>query len=39
VLELPVEKITVSLDDVEVRSRVNGIEQVVEELKPMGADA
>jgi hypothetical protein len=38
VLELLVEKITVSQGDVEVRFRANGIEQVVEELEPMGAE-
>lgn len=37
VLELLVETITVSKKDVEVRFRANGIEQVVEELEPMGA--
>jgi hypothetical protein len=38
VLELLVERITVSLDDVKVHFRANGIEQVVEELEPMGAE-
>ena len=37
VLELLVETITVSKEYVEVRFRSNGIEQVVEELEPMGA--
>lgn len=37
VLELLVETITVSKDHVEVRFRANGIEQVVDELEPMGA--
>lgn len=37
VLELLVETITVSKKDVEVRFRANGIEQIVEELEPMGA--
>ena len=36
VLELLVETITVSKKDVEVRFRANGIEQVVEELEPIG---
>jgi hypothetical protein len=36
VLELLVEKITVSKDNVEVRFRANGIEQVVDEMEPMG---
>ena len=39
VLELLVETITVSKDNVEVRFRANGIEQVVEELKPIGAES
>ena len=37
VLELLIESITVTKDAVEVRFRTNGIEQVVEELKPIGA--
>ena len=37
VLELLVETITVSKENVEVRFRANGIEQVVEELEPIGA--
>ena len=37
VLELLVETITVSKENVEVRFRANGIEQVVAELEPMGA--
>lgn len=37
VLELLVEKITVSKDNVEIRFRANGIEQIVDELEPMGA--
>ncbi|MHB8970922.1 MAG: recombinase family protein [Pirellulaceae bacterium] len=37
VLELLVEKITVSKERVEVRFRVNGIEQVTGELGPIGA--
>ncbi len=36
VLELLVETITVSKENVDVRFRANGIEQVVEELEPMG---
>ena len=36
VLELLVETITVSKKDVEVRFRANGIEQMVEELEPIG---
>ena len=39
VLELLVETITVSKDNVEVRFRANGIEQVVEELEPIGAES
>jgi len=38
VLELLVEAITVSKNNVEVRFRANGIEQVVEELEPIGAE-
>lgn len=38
VLELLVEAITVSKKNVEVRFRANGIEQVVEELEPIGAE-
>ena len=37
VLELLVEKITVSKERVEVRFRTNGIEQVAGELGPTGA--
>jgi septal ring factor EnvC (AmiA/AmiB activator) len=37
VLKLLVETVTVSKENVEVRFRANGIEQVVEELEPMGA--
>jgi len=37
VLELLVETVTVSKEDIEVRFRANGIEQVVEELQPIGA--
>ena len=36
VLELLVETITVSKENVEVRFRGNGIEQAVEELEPIG---
>jgi hypothetical protein len=36
VLELLVETITVSKENVEVRFRANGIEQVVGELEPIG---
>ena len=39
VLELLVGTITVSKDNVEVRFRANGIEQVVEELEPIGAES
>ncbi len=39
VLELLVEKITVSKDRVEIRFRSNGIEQIVEELGPIGTSS
>lgn len=38
ILELLVERITVAKDNVEVRFRANGIEQVVEELEPIGME-
>jgi len=37
VLELLIETITVSKESVEIRFRSNGIEQIVEELEPIGA--
>ena len=36
VLDLLVEKITVSKDSIEIRFRTNGIEQILKELEPMG---
>ncbi len=39
VLELLIERIIVSQTNVEVRFRTNGIEQIVEELKPIGERA